>query len=149
LARRLLSAYPTLRFQKIQVYTKRRALPCGNLSQTPEFESFSFGTSIVETCYQLSSRKADAQSVINWTVVVDNTSELRRQTTVVYHSDRQALSTARYSRSGQLATADACRHCQLQRQSRSYVMERCPSVCLSLPAWARRSKPLGTGCTLL
>ena len=30
---------------------------------------FRHGISIVETCYQLSSRKVDAQSVINWTVV--------------------------------------------------------------------------------
>ena len=31
--------------------------------------NFAHGISIVETCYQLSSRKVDAQSVINWTVV--------------------------------------------------------------------------------
>ena len=30
---------------------------------------FIHGISIVETCYQLSSRKVDAHSVINWTVV--------------------------------------------------------------------------------
>ena len=30
---------------------------------------FRHSISIVETCYQLSSRKVDAQSVINWTVV--------------------------------------------------------------------------------
>jgi len=30
---------------------------------------FCFGISIVETCYRLSSRKVDAQSVMNWTVV--------------------------------------------------------------------------------
>jgi len=29
---------------------------------------FRHGISIVETCYQLSSRKVDAQSVINWAV---------------------------------------------------------------------------------
>jgi len=28
-----------------------------------------FGIAIAETCYQLSSRKVDAQSVINWTVI--------------------------------------------------------------------------------
>ena len=32
-------------------------------------QKFCFGVSIVETCYQLSSRKVDAQSVKNWTVV--------------------------------------------------------------------------------
>jgi len=30
---------------------------------------FRHGISIVETCYQLSSRKVDAQRVINWAVV--------------------------------------------------------------------------------
>jgi len=32
-------------------------------------EKFRRGISIVEACYQLSSKKVDAQSVINWTVV--------------------------------------------------------------------------------
>ena len=66
-----------------------------------------FDISIVETCYQRSSRKVDAQIVTNWTVVeVDNTSELRRSSTS-YHSNRQALSTAQVRRAGQLATADS------------------------------------------
>ena len=52
-----------------------------------------------------------AQSVINWTVVCQLSWQyLRRSTTVVYHSDRQALSTARFRRAGQLATADLF-HC--------------------------------------
>ena len=44
--------------------------------------------------------------MINWTVVVssvnrvDNTSELRRSTTVVLRRDRQALSRARFRRAG-------------------------------------------------
>ena len=33
------------------------------------FRKFRHGISIVETCYQLSSRMVDAQSVINWAVV--------------------------------------------------------------------------------
>jgi len=41
-------------------------------------------------------------------VNVDNTSKIRRSTAVVYQSDRQALSTARFRRAGQLATADTC-----------------------------------------
>ena len=32
---------------------------------------FCFGTSIVETCYRLSSTKVDAQSVVNWTSSVN------------------------------------------------------------------------------
>ena len=39
---------------------------------------------------------------------VDNTSELRRSTTIVYRRDHQALSTARFCRAGQLAAADTC-----------------------------------------
>jgi len=39
---------------------------------------------------------------------VDNTSELRRSIAVVCRRDRQALSTARFRRAGQLATADTC-----------------------------------------
>jgi len=46
----------------------------------------------------------DARSVI--INKADNTSELRRSTTIVYRRDRQALSTARFCRTGQLATAD-------------------------------------------
>ena len=49
--------------------------------------------------------------MITWTVVgqkVDNTSELRRSTTAVYRRDRQALSTTRFCRTGQIATADTC-----------------------------------------
>ena len=69
---------------------------------------------VIETCYQLRSTSVDAQSVVNWTVVgqllVYNTTGLRRSTTVVYRSDRQALSTARLCRAGQLATADARTH---------------------------------------
>ena len=38
---------------------------------------------------------------------VDNTSELRRSTTIVYRTDRQALPAGRFCRTGQLATANA------------------------------------------
>jgi len=59
-------------------------------------KKFCFGISIVETCYRLSSAEMDAQSVINRVV----------SRPLVYHSDRQALSTARFRRASQLATAD-------------------------------------------
>jgi len=71
-----------------------------NLVPKSGLRKFRHGISIVETCYKLSSRKVDAQSVINWA------SELRRSTTIVYRTDRQALSAARFCRTGQLATAD-------------------------------------------
>ena len=46
----------------------------------------------------------DVQSVINWAVV----SQLSRWTIVVYHTDRQPLSIARFCRVGQFVTADTC-----------------------------------------
>jgi len=56
----------------------------------------------------------DAQSVINWAVIgqliVNNTFELQHPTAVVtvYHSNGQALSTARFLRACESATADTC-----------------------------------------
>jgi len=71
LACRLLSTYiyPTLRCKKIQVSTKMRVLSFWNFVPNSGRRKFCFDISIVETCYRLSSRKVDAQSVINWTVV--------------------------------------------------------------------------------
>jgi len=68
---------------------------------------FSHCMSIVEMCYQLSSSKVDAESVINLTVV-GRRQCLRNGRQLVYHSDRQALSTPQFCRAGLLATADAC-----------------------------------------
>jgi len=49
----------------------------------------------------------DVQSVINWTVVGRlSWLELRRSTAVVYHNDRQALSTTPFRHAGELVTAD-------------------------------------------
>jgi len=55
----LLSTCPTLCFKEIQISSKIRVLFSGTLLQTR-------GISIVEACCQLSARKVDAQSVINW-----------------------------------------------------------------------------------
>jgi len=41
-------------------------------------------------------------------IYVDNTSELRQSTAIVYQSNHQALRIARFLRAGQLATADTC-----------------------------------------
>jgi len=60
LAWRLLSTSPTLRYKEIQVST---FVPKSGLIK------FRRSKSIVETRYQISSRKVDAQVVINWTVV--------------------------------------------------------------------------------
>ena len=71
LASVLLSTYPTLRFKEIQVSTKIRVglLPHWNFFINSGLRKFRNSISIVEACYQLSSRKVDAQSVINWAVV--------------------------------------------------------------------------------
>jgi len=82
LARELPSTHPTLCSEEIRVSPKTRVLPSGTLSQTLDFKN-SFGISIVETCYRLRSRKVDAQSVINWTVV-DQRWQYLRAPTLVY-----------------------------------------------------------------
>ena len=69
LACRLLLTYPTLCCNEIQVSTKMRALSSGTLSQTQDSEILLRHIDR-RTCYQLSSRKVDAQSVIYWTVVI-------------------------------------------------------------------------------
>jgi len=63
--------YPTLCCKEIQVSTKIMVpgTSLWNFVQNSGLRKFCFGVSIVETCYQLSWRKADAASVINWTVV--------------------------------------------------------------------------------
>jgi len=91
------------------VISKNKGTSPWNFVLNSGLRKFRHGISIVETCYQFSSRKVDAQSVINWAVVGQlshNTFELRRSTTIVYRTDRQGLSTARFCRTGQLATAD-------------------------------------------
>jgi len=69
LARQLPSTYPTVCYKEIQVPSKIRVLPSGTFSPNSGLRKFRHSMSIVESCYQLSSRKVDAQNVINWTVV--------------------------------------------------------------------------------
>jgi len=90
---------------------KNKGTSLWNFVPNSGLRKFCFGISIVETCYQLSLRNVDAQSVINWTVVGQlswqylPSSDARP---LVYHSNHQALSTAQFNRAGQLATADTC-----------------------------------------
>ena len=51
------------------VISKNKDTSLWNFVLNSGLRQFRHGISIVETCYQLSSRKVDAQSVINWTVV--------------------------------------------------------------------------------
>jgi len=91
--------YPTVCCNEIGIHvsTKVRVglFPYGTLSYNSGLRKFRHGQSIVETCYQLSSTKMDAQSVINWTV--DNACNGRP---LVCHSDPPALSTARFRCAG-------------------------------------------------
>jgi len=50
------------------VISKTNGTSLWNFVPNSGLGKFCFGISIVETCYQLSSRKVDAQGVINWTV---------------------------------------------------------------------------------
>ena len=69
LAWRLLLTSPTLCFKEIQVPTKIRVLPSGTFFSKLWTLKISPRHIDRRTCYQLSSRKVDAHSVINWTVV--------------------------------------------------------------------------------
>ena len=51
------------------VISKNKGTSLWNFVVKSGLRKFRHGISIVETCYQLSSRKVDAQSVINWVVV--------------------------------------------------------------------------------
>jgi len=51
------------------VISKNKGTSLWNFFLNFRLRKFRHGISIVEMCYQLSSRKVDAQSVINWAVV--------------------------------------------------------------------------------
>jgi len=57
------------------VISKNKDTSLWNFVLNSGLRKFRHGISIVETCYQLSSRKVDAHSVINWAVT--NTSDAR------------------------------------------------------------------------
>ena len=50
-------------------YLQNKGTSLRNFVLNSELRKFRHGISIVETCYQLSQRKVDAHSVINWAVV--------------------------------------------------------------------------------
>jgi len=58
---------------------------------------FRHGISIAETCYQLSSRKVDAQSVINWAVVGHLSQQHLRAPTLDHYSLSHRSSSTVYS----------------------------------------------------
>jgi len=65
------SFYPSYTVLKgISVISKNKGTPLCNSVLNSGLRKFCHGILIVETCYQLSSIKMDAHSVINWAVVV-------------------------------------------------------------------------------
>ena len=68
-------------------------------------------------------------SVIFTTNWVDNTSELRRSTTVAYRRHGQALSTARFCHVGQITTADTYFYsCRFSLDCRPILKDDCRTV---------------------
>ena len=51
------------------MYLQNKGTSLWNFAPNSGLRKFRHGISIIEACYQLSLRKADAQSAINWTVV--------------------------------------------------------------------------------
>ena len=51
------------------MYVQNKGSSLWHFAANSGLRKFRHGISIVEACYQLSSRKVDAQSVINWAVV--------------------------------------------------------------------------------
>jgi len=92
----------------VRYTSKNKGTSLLNFAPNSGLRKFRHGISIVEMCYRLILRKMDAQSVKNWTVVGqlswDTPSFDSRL--LVSHTDRRALSTARFHRAGQSATAD-------------------------------------------
>jgi len=89
LAWELPSTYATLYYKEIRVPPKNKGSSLWNFAHNSRLRKFRHDRSIVEACYQLSSRKVDSQSMMNWTV---------SSIAIVYHRNRQALSTARFCR---------------------------------------------------
>jgi len=75
------------------------------------FGKFCFGISIVETCYRLSSTKMERDKLgrrLSTELIIPPSSDSRPLQFITVTGDRQALSAARFRRTGQLATADTC-----------------------------------------
>ena len=69
LAWELPSTYATLYYKEIRVPPKNKGSSLWNFAHNSGLRKFRHRRSIVETCYQLSSRKVDSQSMMNWTVI--------------------------------------------------------------------------------
>ena len=96
------------------IYKDKRTFLSGTFSQTPDFENFTTAyrsSHVLPADLEKGGRsQRDKLDCRRPTEVINdnNISALRRSTTVVYRIDRQALSTARFCRAGELATVDSC-----------------------------------------
>jgi len=79
------------------VISKNKGTSLWNFVLNSGLRKFCHGILIVETCYQLSSRKVDAQSVINWAVVGQLSRQYLRASTLDHYSLSHRSSSAVYS----------------------------------------------------
>ena len=79
------------------IISKNKGTSLWNFVLNSGLKEFRHGILIVETCYQLSSRKVDAQSVINWAVVGQLSRLYPRAPTLNHYSLSHRSSSAVYS----------------------------------------------------
>jgi len=79
------------------VISKNKGTSLWNFVLNSGLRRFRHGISIVETCYQLSSRKVDPQSVKNWTVVGQLSRQYLRAPTLDHYSLSHRSSSTVYS----------------------------------------------------
>jgi len=110
-------------------------LPSGTLSQTPELRKFLLWHIDHWACCWLSSRKVDAQSVINWTAVGQLSWQYLRAPTLDRCSLSQWSSTARSCHAVQLARAGTC--CKIRQRTAAcrWLTRQC---CVSTDTWRGR-----------
>ena len=91
--------------------SKNKRISLWNFARNSELLKFHHERSIVEMYCQLCLTKVDAQRLIDRRQSAELTMPPSSDSRpLVYHSDRPALSTARFRRAGQLATAGASNH---------------------------------------
>jgi len=89
-------------------YLQNKSISLWNFVQNSGLWKFTFGVSIVETCYRLSWQRWDRNKLDrrrSTKLTIPSSSDARP---LVNHSNHQAVSTAQFRRAGQLATADTC-----------------------------------------
>jgi len=94
--------------KEIHIFTKIRVLSSETLAQAPYLENFVTACWLLKRVINLARERWTLTIVINWTVVCQlsyNTFKLRRSTSLVYRTDRQAVFVARFRRVGWLVTS--------------------------------------------